>query len=172
MKYRENISGLHILEIEVTKRCNLNCKHCYVGRNQAVDLDDELIKKTIIQANDMKVNRLVLTGGEPLLHKRIFEFATFARDIGFPDVALLTNGTLLTEEIAEKCKVFSGIQMSLDGLPNKLGALRKNYFAQLENAIALLQKSDIQITLYVTINKSNLMSIKDSIAYALGKTVK
>ena len=105
MKYRENISGLHILEIEVTKRCNLNCKHCYVGGNQAVDLDDELIKKTIIQANDMKVNRLVLTGGEPLLHKRIFEFATFARDIGFPDVALLTNGTLLTEEIAEKCKV-------------------------------------------------------------------
>lgn len=172
MKYRENTSGLHILEIEVTKRCNLDCKHCYVGGNQAVDLDDEWIEKTIIQANDMGVNRLVFTGGEPLLHKRIFEFANFAREIGFPDIALLTNGTLITEETAEKCKVFSGIQMSLDGLPNKLGVLRKNYFAQLENAIALLQKNDIQITLYVTINKSNLTSIKDSIAYALGKNCK
>lgn len=49
MKYRENISGLHILEIEVTKRCNLNCKHCYVGGNQAVDLDDELIKKRLFK---------------------------------------------------------------------------------------------------------------------------
>lgn len=172
MKYRENKSGLHILELEITKRCNLNCKHCYVGGNQAVDLDDEWIEKTIIQANDIGINRLVLTGGEPLLHKKVFEFAHFARDIGIPDVALLTNGTLITEETAKKCKVFSGIQLSLDGLPNKLGVLRKNYFPQLENAIDLLHKNDIQVTLYVTINKSNLTSISDSIKYVLERNCK
>ena len=172
MKYRENTSGLHILEIEITKRCNLNCKHCYVGGNQAVDLEDEWIKNTITQANDMGVNRLVFTGCEPLLHKKLFEFAQLARNIGLPDIALLTNGTLLTEELAKKCKVFSGIQMSLDGLPHKQGALRKNYFSQLENVIALLHKNDIQTTLYVTINKSNLTSINDSIQYALDRNCK
>ena len=172
MKYRENTSGLHILEIEITKRCNLNCKHCYVGGNQVIDLEDNWIEKKIEQANDLGVNRLVFTGGEPLLHKRIFEFAHFAKKIGIPDVALLTNGTLITEETAKKCRVFSGIQMSLDGLPNKPATLRKDYFTQLENAITLLQKNDIPITLYVTINRGNLDIINDSINYALEKRCK
>jgi len=165
-EYRENDSGLHILEIEITKRCNLNCIHCYVGGNQKVDLEEKYIKETIYQANEMGVNRLVLTGGEPLLNENVFFYAHYALEIGIPEVALLTNGTLLDEEKAVKCKVFSGVQMSLDGVPKKTGILRKNYFNQLERAIALLHKNEVPITLYVTINKNNLNDIGLMIEYA------
>ena len=166
MKYRENNSGLHILEIEITKRCNLNCIHCYVGGNQKVDLEEKYIRDTIYQANEMGVNRLVLTGGEPLLDKNVFSYAEYAKQIGIPDVALLTNGILLDDEKASKCQIFSGVQMSLDGVPEKAGVLRKNYFTQLEKSIALLHKNKVPITLYVTINKNNLTDIKLMIDYA------
>lgn len=166
MKYRENNSGLHILEIEITKRCNLNCIHCYVGGNQQVDLDEKYIRDTIYQANEMGINRLVLTGGEPLLDKNVFAYAKYAKQIGIPDVALLTNGILLDDERASQCKIFSGVQMSLDGVPEKAGVLRKNYFTQLENSISLLHKNQVSVTLYVTINKNNLTDIKLMIEYA------
>lgn len=166
MKYRENSSGLHILEIEITKRCNLNCIHCYVGGNQQIDLDEKLIRDTIYQANEMGINRLVLTGGEPLLDKNVFAYAEYAKQAGIPDVALLTNGILLDEEKASKCEIFSGVQMSLDGVPQKAGVLRKSYFTQLERAIALLHKHRVPVTLYVTINKNNLTDIKLMIDYA------
>ena len=166
MKYRENSSGLHILEIEITKRCNLNCIHCYVGGNQKVDLEEKYIRDTIYQANEIGVNRLVLTGGEPLLDKNVFAYAEYAKQIGIPDVALLTNGILLDDKKASKCKIFSGVQMSLDGVPEKAGVLRKNYFTQLEKSIALLHKNEIPVTLYVTINKNNLADIRLMIDYA------
>ena len=166
MQYRENNSGLHILEIEITKRCNLNCLHCYVGGNQKVDLEETYIKKTIEQANEMGVNRLVLTGGEPLLNKNVFTYAQYATKIGIPDIALLTNGTLLDETKAAQCKVFSGVQMSLDGVPEKTGVLRKNYFTQLERAIDLLRQHHVSVTLYATINKENLNDIDLMIDYA------
>ena len=166
MPYRENNSGLHILEVEITRRCNLNCIHCYAGGNQHVDLDEKYIRQTINQANDMGINRLVLTGGEPLLDKNVFAYAEYAKEIGIPEVALLTNGILLDEEKASKCVVFSGVQMSLDGVPDKAGILRKNYFTQLERAISLLHKYDVPITLYVTINKDNLNDIGLMIEYA------
>lgn len=166
MQYRENNSGLHILEIEITRRCNLNCIHCYAGGNQKVDLHETHIKNIIEQANEIGVNRLVLTGGEPLLDKNVFSYAEYAKKIGIPEVALLTNGTLLDEEKAAHCQVFSGVQMSLDGVPEKAGVLRKNYFPQLERAIKLLHQHRIPITLYATINKDNLNDIDLMIAYA------
>ena len=166
MQYRENNSGLHILEIEITRRCNLNCIHCYAGGNQKIDLNETLIKNIIEQANDMGVNRLVLTGGEPLLDKNVFAYAEYAKKIGVPEVALLTNGTLLDKEKSAKCQVFSGVQMSLDGVPQKAGVLRENYFPQLEHAIELLHQQNIPITLYATINKGNLNDIDLMIDYA------
>ena len=168
MKYRENNSGLQILEIEVTRRCNLNCKHCYVGGNQNDKLEKNIIKDIINQANDMKINRLVITGGEPLIiADDVFEYANYAKKLGIPDIALLTNGTLVNTEIAKRCKVFSGIQMSLEGTPKNKGELRIDYFEKLEQAINLFHQEKIPITLYITLHKNNISIVPNMIEYAL-----
>lgn len=62
MRYRENESGLHILEIEITNRCNLSCSHCYVDNGQCRDMDKKTILQVIEESNRMGINRLVLTG--------------------------------------------------------------------------------------------------------------
>ena len=60
---------MHLLEIEITTRCNLNCLHCYNRENKYIDMEYENIIKYVNFANDNNVNTLVISGGEAALHK-------------------------------------------------------------------------------------------------------
>jgi len=104
---------------EVTKACNLRCVHC---RATACELSSTHVLPTtkalniIKQVSQLSLPILVLSGGEPLLREDIFELASYARACGLR-VALATNGTLVTEEIAARI-VASGVRrvsISLDG---------------------------------------------------------
>ncbi|MFR1519355.1 MAG: radical SAM protein [Clostridia bacterium] len=114
--------------IEITNRCNLDCRDCYNGsgkNKKTVELDPEALMHFI---KDLKllygVRAVVLSGGEPLLHTRIdeilksiSEFCTQYQDMDFN---IITNGTTdnaLFYELMETDSHFS-IQISLDG-PNE-----------------------------------------------------
>ncbi len=104
---------------EVTKGCNLRCIHCRATATELASPLDlpttkalSLIKRISQYANPI----LVLSGGEPLFRADIFDLARHATDCGLR-VALATNGTLVTREIARKI-VDSGVRrvsISLDG---------------------------------------------------------
>ena len=105
---------------ETTAGCNLRCIHC-----RRMTVADQLLPQdlTTAEAKTMidqivAVGRpiLVLSGGEPLFRPDIFEIARYATDQGLI-VALATNGTLITAEVAQKIKD-SGIRrvsISFDG---------------------------------------------------------
>lgn len=92
---------LRKLYIEPTTKCNLNCKMCF--RNTWFDepicdlsLDDF---RSVINSMPSSVETIFFGGmGEPLFHKDICEMIRIAADTG-ADVELLTNGTLLTENM-------------------------------------------------------------------------
>ncbi|MFQ5800307.1 MAG: radical SAM protein [Candidatus Hydrothermarchaeales archaeon] len=109
------LPSLRYLQLHITERCNLNCAHCYLGEKEQKDLDFKLIKKVLeeFSPNGMKV---LITGGEPLLHKRFWE--VLERASTFPvRLELLTNGTLITKEVAERLsKYIHAMQISLDGM--------------------------------------------------------
>jgi len=86
----------------VTAHCNLNCVYCEdfgVRRNAqaepALPLDDAIrVLRILRQGTD----RLILTGGEPLLYPDIVELVTHARrELAFRQITLLTNGSLLPQ---------------------------------------------------------------------------
>ena len=91
---------------ELTNRCNLNCAHCYINQpaNDEVarqrELSTEQVKAIIDQMVAAGVLFLTLTGGEPLLRPDFTEIYTYARQKGLL-VILFTNGTLVSEEIAD-----------------------------------------------------------------------
>src|SRR5512141_2586135 len=89
---------------EVTKGCNLRCIHCRATATQLASPTDlptstslEIIRQIAAYANPI----LVLSGGEPLYRPDIFQLARYGTDLGLR-VALATNGTLVTKEIAKK----------------------------------------------------------------------
>ena len=104
---------------EVTKGCNLRCIHCRATATELsspTDLPTTKALNIIDQIAGVGNPILVLSGGEPLYRSDIFQLAHYAGDKGLR-VALATNGTLVTKEVARMI-VDSGIKrvsISLDG---------------------------------------------------------
>ncbi|MFY9743877.1 MAG: radical SAM protein [Candidatus Sulfotelmatobacter sp.] len=104
---------------ELTKGCNLRCIHCRASATELSSPDDlstESAKAIIDQIAEVSNPILVLSGGEPLFRKDIFELAQYGTKKGLR-VALATNGTLVTKEVARKIAA-SGVKriaISLDG---------------------------------------------------------
>lgn len=104
---------------EVTKGCNLRCIHCRATATELsspLDLPTAKALNVIEQVSQYALPILVLSGGEPLYRKDIFQLARYATDRGLR-VALATNGTQVSPEIAQKI-VDAGVRrvsISLDG---------------------------------------------------------
>jgi AdoMet-dependent heme synthase len=104
---------------EVTKGCNLRCIHCRATATELSSPTDLPTKKAldiIDQIVTVSNPILVLSGGEPLYRSDIFQLARYAGDKGLR-VALATNGTLVTKDVARMI-ADSGIKrvsISLDG---------------------------------------------------------
>jgi len=114
---------------------------------------------------------VILTGGEPLLRKDIWEIASHGNEIGLRMV-MATNGTLVTPETVEMMKS-SGIKrvsISLDGA----SAARHDAFRKVKGAfegaldgIENLRKGGIEFQINTTVTKSNIGEIEELLDLAL-----
>jgi len=104
---------------EVTKGCNLRCIHCRATATELsspLDLPTSKALSLIEEIAAYASPILVLSGGEPLYRADIFELARFGTRKGLR-IALATNGTQVTPEVARKI-VDAGVKrvsISLDG---------------------------------------------------------
>ena len=104
----------------LTQRCNLFCAHCYISASAGADSENELTTAECYRVIDdiARVNPhifLILTGGEPLLRKDIFDLAAYGAERDFT-VVLGTNGVLLREKQAKRMRQSGvlGASISLD----------------------------------------------------------
>jgi len=110
--------GPRIIAWEITRSCNLKCRHCRASASPG-PYTGELSTEECINIVDaiLEIGRpiLILTGGEPLLRDDIFEIASYATGKGLRTV-MAPNGTLLTREKADKMKAsgISRISVSID----------------------------------------------------------
>jgi MoaA/NifB/PqqE/SkfB family radical SAM enzyme len=104
----------------MTRRCNLKCVHCY-AQSENIAYDNELThEQSLAMMDDLAqfgVPVLLFSGGEPLMHPRLVEYAQYAVSKGMRAV-ISTNGTLITKEKAKQLKEvgLSYVGISLDGL--------------------------------------------------------
>ena len=115
---RVPISG----SIEVTKRCNLTCVHCYNN----LPLSDEGAHRTELAYGDhcrmldemaaAGCLWLLYTGGEILVRKDFLDIYDYAKKTGFL-ITLFTNATRITPAVAEHLATWSpfSIEISLYG---------------------------------------------------------
>jgi cyclic pyranopterin phosphate synthase len=88
------------LRISVTDRCNLRCVYCmseegmtFLPRAELLTFDE--MTRVARVAHDLGVTSIRLTGGEPLVRRRLPELVSNIAAIGFDDLALTTNGMQL-----------------------------------------------------------------------------
>lgn len=89
--------------------CNLQCKYCYALPNFTHKMMDFEIARKAIESCNTKSFTLILAGGEPLLNfSLIEEIYDFLKKGNYNcKIGLQTNGTLITEEIAERLSKMS-----------------------------------------------------------------
>ena len=114
---------LSLLAINLTRRCNLACAHCYLDAQTLRQGDGDELSATEVQAllDDVAAlghgTMVVLTGGEPLLRKDLEKLIRHGSTLGLPMV-IGTNGMLLSERRVRSLKSAGalGLGISLDSL--------------------------------------------------------
>ncbi len=118
---------LHDLRISLLDQCNFRCPYCmpesefhaafeFLTRKQRLTYDE--IVRVVAAAVSLGVSKIRLTGGEPLLDKRIDDLIVRLREIvGIDDLALTTNGMLLEDRAAGLAAAgLDRVSISLDSL--------------------------------------------------------
>jgi len=116
------IPSLRYLELQITDRCNLRCKHCYIGASKNKELSLIQLKAVLEEFEAMQGLRLLITGGEPLMHSHFAEFNEILPSYFFRKI-LFTNGLLLDQKLLGNLNV-DEIQFSVDGMEHGHDALR------------------------------------------------
>ena len=81
-------------------RCNLNCYGCYAGQyRKESDMPIELLDRLFNEAEEMGMNFLTISGGEPFIRKEHLDLFEKHPDIAFQ---IYTNGTLINQEVAKR----------------------------------------------------------------------
>lgn len=89
--------------IEITRRCNLRCPHCFVegGTARNHELSTERIMRLLDEWAEMGVFSVVITGGEPTMHHDFVAITNYAHELGFT-VGIATNGIPMTARLLDR----------------------------------------------------------------------
>lgn len=165
---------------EITRRCNLRCVHCRSSSEIEVqghpDFSTEEAFRIIDDISSYAKPVIVLSGGEPLMRKDVFDIAKYGTEKGLR-MCLATNGTLVTDEICENIKA-SGIKivsLSLDGSTAEVHDNFRDEIGAFEgtiNAARLFKKHGIEFIINSSFTKRNQEEIPKvyKLAKELGAT--
>ena len=142
----------------LNKRCNLRCDFCDLWHYTDM-MPFESAATIIARAPKAGVKTLVITGGEPFLHPRIFEVIEMARNLDL-GVNITTNATLLVKDLDRlKASRVNSLSISLDGFQATHDRLRgvNGTYDEVMDAVEVLQReTDIWLNIYFVVTNQNV----------------
>lgn len=160
---RNQFSFADIVYLELTRECNLRCRHCLNNSGEIMNnqLDLEEFKKLIKKLSEAGIQEIRFTGGEPIKFEGIYELIQLSTDEGIC-TSIGTNGTLITAEIAYKLKK-AGLKkavVSIDGTQEQHDIIRgKGNYEKTMNGLNNLINAGIDVRVNAVIMKSNMKDV-------------
>ena len=156
------------VHFSVTNACSLGCRHCYMdsGNREEGELSAADFKKVVDLLAETGVFHMALGGGEALERPDFFELAQYVRDRGIvPN--LTTNGQLLTREIAEQCRIFGQVNVSIDDIANPGdGPRNSEALAMAVRAVDNLLEAGVNVGLNCVVIRQNFDHLDEVFAFA------
>lgn len=154
-----------VVILNITKRCNLRCVHCYAGSAEP-SAENELTTdewlRVLDDLADFGSPVVLFSGGEPMLHPGIVRLARHAVQNGMRAV-ISSNGTLLSEELADELASvgLSYIGISLDGARDIHDRFRRveHSFDRAIEGLRKARDAGIKTGLRFTMTKRNIADI-------------
>lgn len=165
------------LRLSVTDRCDLRCTYCMPERMTFLPRKDllsfEELDAIVTEFASFGVDKLRITGGEPLVRRDIMELlARFSRHLGhgLNELTLTTNGTLLSRHAGELSSIgVRRINVSLDTLNAEKFAriARRDVLGDVLKGIDAAQAAGLHVKINaVALAGTNDDEIPDLIAFA------
>ena len=154
------------IRLEITSHCNLKCEYCH--NSEYSNRKDDMTTEEIIQLisnikNKYNINKILLTGGEPLVQKDVCKIINHITSLGIK-ADLVTNGTMLTETKVRELENagLKRIRISIDEL-GETSELRsdENPNKLWETAKSIAEESGIEVCIHTVCSPANVNELFD-----------
>lgn len=163
------------IKIQLTRKCNLNCKYCSQAEfDRTQDLDIEDVKINAILPSSVRL--VIISGGEPLVcFEKLLDIINFCSTRGI-EVGVFSNATLLTDQKAKLLKGagISWVRVSINGHNNKIHELSypEGSFEKTVNGVKILLENNIYVKVRSTITKCNIHDIPNIVRFVESLKIK
>ncbi|OFV66356.1 MAG: radical SAM protein [Candidatus Syntrophoarchaeum butanivorans] len=165
-----------LISWNTTYECNLRCEHCYIdavlpGNAPPGELSTGEAFKLIDDIASFSKPILILSGGEPLLRKDIYDIASYGSSKGLR-IVMGTNGTLIDDEVVERLKDAGVMRVgiSIDALTPSIHdhfrGVEGAHHAAIEGAKAC-KRGGLSFQIHTTITRDNYQEIPDMMDFVL-----
>lgn len=164
-----------VLQWHLSENCNLKCLHCYQENHKPIQLSYEQLEKIYKQYKNLlkklkMKGHINITGGEPLCNPYLFKILDLIKkDEELISFSILTNGTLITKNIAKKIKSYNPyyVQVSLEGGQKTNDYIRgKGTYKKIAKGIKNLKKYNIFTSISFTATTLNYKEFPKVVSYA------
>jgi radical SAM protein with 4Fe4S-binding SPASM domain len=167
-------------DLEITARCNNDCRHCYINlpaedkTAREKELSFEEIKEIADEAVSLGALWCLITGGEPLLREDFFDIYLYLKRKGLL-VSVFTNASLVTEEHVRLFKKYPprDIEVSVYGVTKETYeqvTRRPGSFATFVRGLNLLLGSGVKVRLKAMALRSNVHELPDIARFCRERT--
>lgn len=163
------IDQLNSLVIDVTFNCNAKCAYCQWGSKHTegrVNQPNEFIYLTEDNLNALDTERIVFSGGEPLLRQDLEEIIAYYKKTRVQSIVVVTNGFLLSPKRLKSLinAGLTGVTFSIDSFDKVIAQKTRGYTEQqlsvvmkhFEHAVSVKDKSTLELSVNVVISTANL----------------
>ena len=151
---------------ELTKKCNLNCMHCYIPKDiEKNEMTKDEWFHIVDQCKELGVALIKLTGGEAMISPHFWNIVEYISQKEIR-MRLYTNGSFLNEENVSRLKKLgvNECQISVDGgtaaTHDSFRRVKGNY-ERIQNALPILQKYEMKVILSYTISDYNQREVEN-----------
>jgi Fe-coproporphyrin III synthase len=171
----DRLARLPVLLLAPHSRCNCRCVMCDIwrasGRDELIAAD---VARLVPDMTRLHVERVVLTGGEALMHSHLWTLCGRLREAGIA-ITLLSTGLMLAREAADVAQFCDEVILSLDGPAPVHDAIRRvsGAFDRMALGIVALREADarVGISARCTVQHANVGALVDTVAAAAALTL-
>ena len=164
------VTQLPIVILFPHNRCNCRCVMCDIWR---ITTKDEIqatdVARWLTEWRALGVRRVMLSGGEPLMHSHLWELCELLRSAGI-GVTLISTGLLLKRDVAQLVRYCDDVVVSLDGpreVHDRIRNTRRAY-ERLADGVAAVKAADgrVRVSGRCTVQRGNFRKLRGTVAAA------
>lgn len=140
-RFTGRLRSVPILALSVHSACNCRCVMCDIWKANAAktEISLETLERHLSEIRRLRVQRVMLTGGEPLLHSNLWAFCRRLRAERI-QLTLVTTGLLIERHAGSIAELIDEVVISVDGPPDVHDAIRRvpGGFVRIEKGVRAL----------------------------------